>query len=84
MLLAVLGMAATNVAFAEGNTTCPAVQQAEMDGEFGAGTSAITARIPTPMPSDHRRSREPGAVAFAVCRSAAAVAFAMRIPFPQE
>ena len=43
MLLAVLGMAATNVAFAEGNTTCPAVQQAEMDGEFGAGTSAITA-----------------------------------------
>jgi len=47
MLLAVLGLA-TNVAFAQGagapgNTVCPVDQQASMDGEFGAGTSAITA-----------------------------------------
>lgn len=47
MLLAALGLA-TNVAFAQGdeapgNTVCPANQQAEMDGEFGAGTSDITA-----------------------------------------
>jgi len=47
MLLAVLGLA-TNLAFAQGdrapgNTVCPVDQQASMDGEFGAGTSAITA-----------------------------------------
>jgi intracellular sulfur oxidation DsrE/DsrF family protein len=47
MLLAVLGLA-TNLAFAQGadapgNTVCPIDQQLEMDGEFGAGTSAITA-----------------------------------------
>lgn len=43
MLLAMLGMASANVAFAEGNTVCPADAQAAMDQTFGAGTSANTA-----------------------------------------
>jgi len=49
MLLAVLGMAATNVAFAHGDTTgdttCPVSAQIAMDATFGAGTSAITSCI---------------------------------------
>lgn len=42
-LLAVLSMAAANVAYAEGDTTCPAAAQAAMDQTFGPGTSANTA-----------------------------------------
>jgi intracellular sulfur oxidation DsrE/DsrF family protein len=45
MILAVLGMAATNVAFAQGDTTCPVTAQLAMDQEFGYGTSANTSCI---------------------------------------